>query len=116
MKFTAALLLAPLALASAVPKERKVSYDGYKAVRIATHHNATAIKDALASLHTVPFNFNNDDHLDVAIAPEDLKTFEKLGLDTITIHEDLGKDIAEEAKGFAPYESEHSLILRNSRT
>ncbi|KAK3897671.1 putative carboxypeptidase precursor [Staphylotrichum tortipilum] len=108
MKFTAAaaLLVAPLAvLASAVPKvERKITYDGYKAYRIATHNNAKSVTDKLAPLAVVPFNQNTRDHVDVVIPPSEIAAFEALGFEAEVLHEDLGADIREEANSFAPYQ------------
>jgi carboxypeptidase A4 len=105
MKLLAIVIyLAPLAVASAVPKlERTITYDGYKAFRISTHHDAAIIKKKLSPLAAVPFNLNTDEHLDVAIPPEEVTAFEALGLETEVIHENLGADIAEEGT-FAPYE------------
>ncbi|KAK3989033.1 putative carboxypeptidase precursor [Cladorrhinum sp. PSN332] len=105
MKLTlATLLLLPLAMASAVPRERKNTYTGYKAYSIATHHNPAAVKSKIAKFAAIPFNLDNDEHLDVAIPPEEIAAFEALGFETRILHEDLGADIAEEGK-FATYES-----------
>ena len=105
-----AFLLAPLALAKAVPKDRAISYDGWKAVRIATHNDAAAIKRKLAGFDTRAFNFDNGEKLDVAIAPEDIDKFEALGLDvTQILHEDLGADIATEGE-LGSYEGERALV------
>ncbi|KAM7194412.1 hypothetical protein V8F20_007938 [Naviculisporaceae sp. PSN 640] len=106
MKLTsvvAQLLLAPLALAAAAPGVgKKITYDGYKVFRIATHHDAAEVKAQLKDLTAVPFNLNADEHLDIAIAPESLAAFNALELDSEVLHEDLGADIKEEAK-FAAY-------------
>ncbi|KAK3352411.1 zinc carboxypeptidase [Lasiosphaeria hispida] len=98
------ILLAPLALAAAVPKqESKITYDGYKAFRISTEHDAATVQEKLAGLAVVPFNFNTDEHLDIAIAPEDVAAFEALDLKAEVMHEDLGADIAKE-ETFSAYE------------
>ncbi|KAK0609691.1 zinc carboxypeptidase [Bombardia bombarda] len=104
--FTAVqILLAPLALGAAVTKvEKKVSYDGYRAFRISTHNDAAAVSKKIAGLDFVPFNLDTKDHMDLAVAPKDVATFEALGLETSILNKDLGADIAEEAK-FAPYET-----------
>ena len=100
----AALLLAPLGLASAVPKlERKITYDGYKVYRIATHHDAKSVKSKLASFAAVPFNHNTNEHLDVAIPGGEIAAFEALGFETEVMHEDLGADIREEG-AYAAYQ------------
>ncbi|KAK5660608.1 hypothetical protein OQA88_13172 [Cercophora sp. LCS_1] len=105
MKFSAAaLLLAPVALAAGVPKVGgKVSYDGFKAYRVSTKHDAAAIKDKLAPFSALQFNYDTEDHLDVAIAPKDVAAFEALELTTSVMSEDLGAEFAEEGK-FAAYE------------
>ncbi|KAG7288151.1 hypothetical protein NEMBOFW57_007676 [Staphylotrichum longicolle] len=106
MKFTAAalLLVAPLALAGAVPKpERKITYDGYKAYRIATHGDAKSVKGKLASFAVVPFNLNTNEHFDVAIPGDEVAAFEALGFEAEVLHNDLGADIMTEGT-FAPYQ------------
>ncbi|KAL2129922.1 hypothetical protein VTI74DRAFT_7139 [Chaetomium olivicolor] len=104
MKLTTALLLIPLALAAVVPKlDRKISYNGYKAYRITTGQDATSIKNKLAKFAAVQFNFDMSQHLDVAIAPDEIPAFESLGLRTEVMSEDLGVDITQEG-AFAPYE------------
>ena len=70
MKFSTAavqILLAPLVLAAPSKFEKKVTYDGYKVFRIATHHDAAIIKEQLASLKAVNINLNDAEHLDVAV-------------------------------------------------
>ena len=117
MKFAtaaAALFLAPLSLASAVPKlERKITYDGYKVYRIATHHDAKSVKSKLASFAAVPFNHNTNEHLDVAIPGGEVAAFEALGFETEVMHEDLGADIREEST-YAAYQGEFESPARVS--
>ncbi|KAK4099150.1 hypothetical protein N658DRAFT_475858 [Parathielavia hyrcaniae] len=100
MKLTAALLLAPLALVAAAPKpSTHVSYDGYKAYRIATGQDAASIKSKLAKFAAVQFNnfdFNPNQELDVAIAPTEIPAFEALGLKADVVSQDLGAEIAQE--------------------
>lgn len=118
MKFAAAvaLLVAPLVLASAVPKlERKITYDGYKAYRIATHGDGKSVRGKLASFAAVPFNLNTDEHLDVAIPGDEVAAFESLGFETEVLHKDLGADIKEEGV-FAPYQSESISLGTVHRT
>ncbi|KAK4164634.1 hypothetical protein QBC43DRAFT_236553 [Cladorrhinum sp. PSN259] len=116
MKLTlATLLLVPLALASAVPRERKNTYAGYKTYSISTHHNPDAVKAKISKFAAIPFNFDNDEHLDVAIPPEEVAAFEALGFDTKILNEDLGADIAKEGK-FAPYETTVGTLALPSLT
>ncbi|KAK4122034.1 hypothetical protein N657DRAFT_622621 [Parathielavia appendiculata] len=107
MKLTAALLLAPLALAAAAPKPNAhISYDGYKAYRISSGQNAASIRNKLAKFAAVQFNnfnFNPNQALDVAIAPDEIPAFEILGLSTEVMSQDLGADIAQEGP-LASYE------------
>ncbi|KAK3373218.1 hypothetical protein B0T24DRAFT_253180 [Lasiosphaeria ovina] len=106
MKLSSAVigLLATLALGASVPKlEKKITYSGYRAFRIATHHDAALIKAKLAPLAAVPFNLDTSVHLDVAIPPEEIAAFEALGLETEVLHKDLGADIAAEGK-FGTYD------------
>lgn len=107
MKLTAALLLAPLALATAVPKvNQKISYSGYKAYRISTGQDGASLKNKLAKFAAVQFNnfnFKADQHVDVAISPDEIPAFEALGLRTEVMSADLGLDIAQEG-ALAPYD------------
>jgi hypothetical protein len=110
-----AVLLGPLALATAVPQlEHRVSYDGYRVYRIATHHNAASVKAQLKGFATVPFNLDTDEHLDVAIPPGQISAFESLGLETEVMHEDLGADIAEEGS-FAAYRGTETKAASQSQ-
>lgn len=95
MKLLTSLAVA-LPLVSArrlAPRGEVVSYDGYKVVRVDTHTDVEAVESRIASLHTVNFNPGTSDHLDLAVGPEDVETFEALGLDYKVVHEDLGADI-----------------------
>ncbi|KAF6820090.1 Metallocarboxypeptidase A-like protein-like protein 1 [Colletotrichum plurivorum] len=113
MKLLAALSLAlPLASAAAVtPLEKKITYDGFKAFRIATHNDPATVKQRIAGIAVIPFNLDNSEHLDVAVPAGDISKFEKLGLETTVLHEDLGADIAEEG-AFEPYESTGDISLQ----
>ena len=102
MKFLP-LLFAPLALGVAVPGSPKINYDGYKAYRIATHHDVAAVRTKIAPLKAVEFNLDTAEHLDIVVPPAEVAAFESLDLETEVLHEDLGADIAKEAE-FAPYE------------
>ncbi|KAF9873081.1 zinc carboxypeptidase a [Colletotrichum karsti] len=105
-------LVLPLASAAAItPLEKRITYDGFKAFRIATHNDPASIKAKIANIAAIPFNLDNSEHLDVAIPAEDVSKFEKLGLETQILHEDLGADIAEEGV-FAPYESNGDAIIQ----
>lgn len=91
MKVQAALLLAGAASAIA----DRVSYDGFKVFRIHSDGEED-LREKVADLNTVEMTCGHTDHLDVAIAPDDLEAFEKLGLEYDTIVEDLAVDLADE--------------------
>ncbi|KAK3370680.1 zinc carboxypeptidase [Podospora didyma] len=95
-------LLAPSAFGAAVA-DKKITYNGYKAYRISTHHDDAVIKAKLAPLSPVTFNLDTSEHLDVAIPPSEVAKFKALGLDATVLHEDLGADIAKEA-AFGTYD------------
>lgn len=97
-----AFALAPLVSAAAVARDEKVTYDGYKVFRVATHHDPEVVRESIADLNAVSLNMDDNEHLDVAVAPSDVNTFEDLGLETEVMHEDLGADIAVESD-FAEY-------------
>lgn len=81
----------------------KVSYAGYQAFHIDTPDNHDAVAEALRDLGYVSMSCeSNRKGFDIAIAPESLSAFKKLGLDATVVNDDLGADI--EAEGaFVPY-------------
>lgn len=103
MKTSASLLAAALALPFAAAK---VSYDGYKAYTIDSHHKYEAVEKALEGLDWVNLACADDhDHLDIAVGPESVDAFEALGLDFTLADGDFGAAIAEEGK-FKKYKRE----------
>lgn len=88
--FTALSALLPLAAA-------KVNYDGYRAFHIDSADNYEAVRSALSDIKHVSLSCeSNRKSLDVAIAPESMKAFKALNLDTKVISEDLGAEMAAE--------------------
>jgi hypothetical protein len=81
----------------------KVSYEGYKVYHIeTTDYEATEL--ALSSLDYVSLNCeSNHKTLEVAVAPDSLEAFEKLGLNAELTVADLGVEIAAEGE-LKPYE------------
>lgn len=74
----------------------KVSYDGYKVYHIETS-DYEATESALSSLEYVSLNCESDHKtLEVAVAPESLDAFKKLGLNAELTISDLGTEIATE--------------------
>lgn len=81
----------------------KVSYEGYKVFHIETT-DYEATESALSSLEYVSLNCESDHKtLEVAVAPESLEAFEKLGLNAELTVGDLGAEIAVEGE-LKPYE------------
>lgn len=82
----------------------RISYDGYKAFRVATGKNIKQITDQLSSFGSVSLGCEegHSDHLDIAIPPQSISDFEALGLQATAISDDLGADFAIEG-AFEPY-------------
>jgi hypothetical protein len=88
----------PVVAAVVIPRaDEPVSYDGFKVFRIATGDDLQAVEEKLASFSAEPWNRDISQHLDIALAPEQLADFEALGLNVTVMHENLGADIAAES-------------------
>jgi hypothetical protein len=95
MKFQAVTALA--AFAAGVVAD-KITYDGWKVFSVETGTDNKAILANLELLNTVIEDDHGDaDKLLVAVAPEDLDAFAKLGYESVLVEEDLGADLAEES-------------------
>ena len=104
---TALSALLPLAAA-------KVNYDGYKAFHIDSADNYEAVRSALSDIKHVSLSCeSNHKTLDVAIAPESMKAFKALKLDSKVISEDLGAEMATET--FKPYVRMFASCLPNKK-
>ncbi|CRK40565.1 hypothetical protein BN1708_008281, partial [Verticillium longisporum] len=114
MKFQTTLgLLA--ALATSVIAEEKVHYDGYKVFRIEAHDDVADIHKQLEGLTTTSVGCGGEtDHVEIAIAPEDLEAFAALGLDAKVINEDLGEALAEEGPVSEFYGDENTIEARQA--
>ncbi|KAF3355744.1 hypothetical protein VDGD_05115 [Verticillium dahliae] len=114
MKFQTTLgLLA--ALATSVIAEEKVHYDGYKVFRIEAHDDVADIHKQLEGLATTSVGCGGEtDHVEIAIAPEDLEAFAALGLDAKVINEDLGEALAEEGPVSEFYGDENTIEARQA--
>lgn len=91
-------LLPTLALGLVVPNTDLVTYDDWKVFRVKTQGQLESIREKLDS---IPFDEWSQEatHMDIAISPEHLPAFERLGLDAHCMHSDLGASIrAESAK------------------
>lgn len=95
MKFS---LLLSLALGvSAAPQTKPKSYDGYKVVRVNTHGDAS-VEDKLSAITYDEWE-HGFQHIDIVVKPDDVATFEGLGVDYRVLHEDLGASISSESEG-----------------
>lgn len=98
MRFLQALPFVTYVSAVAVRRaDESISYDGYKVFRIATGDNLADVQERIASFSAEPWNRDISQHLDIALAPDQLEEFEALGLNVTVMHEDLGADIAAES-------------------
>lgn len=101
MKAVLGLLLSAVSLASAITSPERVSYDGYKAVRVAVGDDASRVTDLIdrMSLQVWKGIKKGRTHVDVVVAPDQLSEFEDAtaDLDTLIMHTDLGASIKEEA-------------------
>jgi len=100
MKLLAAFI-GLVAVASAV--ESRITYNGFRAVRIPTENNPAAVKEKLGSLPVTHLNVDTSEYMDIAVGPEEQEAFDKLGLYSDVLIEDLAA--AFEAEGdLVPYE------------
>ena len=103
MRFTAAWQICLLQFAgAAVLQQREVSYDGYKVFRLAVGDDVekiTSIVDKLG-LSTWKGAPRAGAMADIVVPPEILDSFksETAGIESFTMHEDLGASISDESK------------------
>lgn len=76
--------------------EAPLTYNGYKVLRIKTNGKTSSIVEKLAKLSYDEWN-NDANHLDIALAPDQLAAFNGLGLDFKVLHENLGNSINAES-------------------
>jgi len=74
-----------------------ITYEGYRVVRIKTNGRTPAIVKSLEGLKYDEWN-SDGNNFDIAIAPDQIAKFTSLGLDFITLHENLGSSIIAESK------------------
>ena len=100
-----AVLAGLLAAASGTDlRERKVSYDGYKVLRVAVGDDASLIKDIVAELSLTTWKGapKANAPADIVVPPEQISAFHsriaEINVTTLsTMHEDLGAAMAEES-------------------
>ncbi|KAF9872714.1 zinc carboxypeptidase [Colletotrichum karsti] len=93
-------LLSPLAAASvlqATPnvasRDSKVNYDGYHVYRVSTANAPSDLESRLVSYPSIDLR----DSMEVAVPPNEVGSFEALGLETKLLSKDLGKQIQAES-------------------
>lgn len=90
-----------LASAAAVTKPERVSYDGYKVFRVAVGDQVAKVNDVISSLGLSTWKGapRAGAFADIVVPPTKIDAFNGkiIGLDTVTMHEDLGASIAEES-------------------
>lgn len=77
--------------------EAPVTYDGYKVYRIKTRGQTPAVVRALETLTYDEWN-SDGDNFDIALSPDQVPKFAGLGLEYVTLHENLGNSIVAESK------------------
>lgn len=82
---------------AAAPKAEVLSYNRYKVFRINTHGRPSVVQEKLSSLSFEQWNQDVNNHIDIAISPDQLAAFELLNLDFHVMHEDLGESIIAES-------------------
>ncbi len=82
-------LLFSFASCVAISESSPLSYDGWKVLRVKTGHTH-GIQDKLLSSSSVVWSHDTSKHIDLAISPDQLDAFERLGLEYDCMHEDLG--------------------------
>ena len=92
-------LLLSLASGVVIPDLSKLSYDGWKVLRVKSGHALHDVQDKLSTFSYDEWNHDISKHIDLAISPDQLDAFEALGLDYHCMHEDLGASIAAESAG-----------------
>ena len=85
-----------LAYSIALPRSDLISYDGYKVFRVKTQGRIDSLRENLSSFSYDEWS-QEPTHLDIVISPEELPAFEKLGLDSHCMHQDLGSSIKDES-------------------
>lgn len=89
--------LLPLALASpAKPRQAEVSYEGYEAFTVNIANSTVETLEALKSIDYDQWALVNGDHIDIALAPEEIIKFKNLGLDWSTKLKDIAGAIKQE--------------------
>lgn len=93
---TSALLLSSTALATVVPRAgKKVDYNGFKVLRVAS---TDAVKAEIESLAAHILNPGTSAELDVVVSPENVDALTALVAESKVLNEDVGAALAEEGE------------------
>jgi carboxypeptidase A2 len=93
---TSTLLLSTTALGTVVPKApKKVDYNGFKVLRVASTDD---VKAQIEGLATHVLNPGKSAELDVVVSPENVDTLTALVAESKVLNEDVGAAFAEEGQ------------------
>jgi carboxypeptidase A2 len=93
---TSALLLSSTALGTVVPRAgKKVDYNGFKVLRVAS---TDAVKAEIESLAAHILNPGTSAELDVVVSPENVDALTALVAESKVLNEDVGAALAEEGE------------------
>lgn len=99
MKFSSLATIAAFAAsAAAAPQAKPKSYSGYTVFRVNTHGQTSSVEAQLANVTYDEWD-SGPSHIDLLIGPDDLATFESLGLESRVMHKDLGESLSVESAG-----------------
>lgn len=103
--FLASSFLISLALGAVVPAnpETFITYDGYKVFRVKTQEQRESVLKKLSCLSFDQWNDDVSEHIDIAISPDQLNTFNTLSLEHDVLHNNLGASIIAESAKFSPW-------------
>lgn len=95
------LILLPLVLGSPLVQSRQadaevLTYEGYQAFQVNTKGNTDETLAALSEINYDRWTALVDDHIDIALAPEEISKFKGLGLDWVEKIKDIGELIKKE--------------------
>lgn len=94
-------LLAATSASCAAIEPRTVSYDGYKVFRVAVGDEVERVNGIVRNLSLTTWKGapRRNAMADIVVAPDQLEQFraQTVGLQAVTMHEDLGAAIAEES-------------------
>jgi hypothetical protein len=97
MKLILNLTWLSLVTAATIRSPETTSYDGYKVYHVKTGRQSAQVRRELSKISHNVWETSSD-HIDVAIPPHEVATFEALGLNTRLLHANLGSSITKEAE------------------